>query len=71
MIKESKERKRKSEALSAKEHVALLTWISKQPTKLDAADTLKMSRNNLDRVAYRGSCSPETATRIRTVLSLN
>ena len=65
----TKERIRKSEALSTIEHDALRTYIGKQPTKLDAADAIGISRQNLDRIAAIGTCSPATAEKIRGVLN--
>lgn len=59
----------KSEKLSQKEHKALKKWVDNQASKSVAAALLNTHRNTLDRILALGSCSPENAAMIRSVLA--
>jgi sugar diacid utilization regulator len=61
-------RRRKSEVLTSDEKKALQKFISSHHTMVDAAETLGIPRNTLDRVKLTGSGSPETIQAIREKL---
>lgn len=63
-------RKRKSEAMTPEEHEAFKSWVNKQPTKLDAALTLLISRGALDDILSKGSGKPENIERIRSIINI-
>ena len=63
------DRVRKSEKLTVGEKKIFLEWVDNQPTKLDAALLLNISRPTLDRVIHSGSGSPETIAKIKTVIN--
>lgn len=69
MIKIQTERKRKSEKLSKDEHKALLRFVKSQPTIVDAAEQITIHRNVLDLVMIKGSGSPETIQKVRSVIA--
>lgn len=62
------ERRRKSELLTKEEHRALNKYINTFHTVTDAADSIGVSRQTLDRVKIIGSGSPENIQIIREVL---
>ncbi len=61
-------RKRKSEALSPGDFKALRIWVNNQPTIIDAALVIGISREVLSRVLIVKSGSPATIEKIRAVL---
>lgn len=61
-------RKRKSEPLTKAEHKAFLKYYGSFPTKVDAEQVTGIKRQVLDLVAIKGTGSPETIEKIRTVL---
>jgi hypothetical protein len=64
-------RKRKSEKLPTDVKKSLVKFVESQPTQLDAADKIGISRGNLMAITVRGTCHPDTATKIREALSIN
>lgn len=62
-------RERKSEKLTTDEYKALARWVKDQPTKIDAALVIGISREVLDRVLIVKSGSPVTIEKIRKVLT--
>lgn len=62
-------RARKSERLTSEEYKALVKWVNAQPTQIDAAETVGISREVLGRVLIVKSGSPVTIERIRKVLA--
>lgn len=63
------ERRRKSELLTKDEHKSLLKFINTFPTLIDAADSIGLPRQTLERVKIIGSGSPETIGLIREKLN--
>jgi len=68
MIMTPTARERKSEKLSADEYKALTRWVKDQPTQIDAAEIIGISREVLGRVLIVKSGSPVTIGKIRQVL---
>jgi hypothetical protein len=64
-------RRRKSEKLPSDIKRSLAKFIESQPTQLDAAEKIGISRGNLMAITVRGTCHPDTATKIREALSIN
>lgn len=62
------DRIRKSESLTADEHRALVKWVNNQPTKVDAAIILDVTRPTLDRILIVKSGSPDSIKKVRAVL---
>lgn len=62
------DRIRKSQSLTADEYKALVKWVNSQPTKVDAAILLGVTRPTLDRILIVKSCSPDSIKKIREVL---
>lgn len=62
------DRIRKSEKLTTEEYRALVKWVNAQPTKVDAAFIIGISREVLDRVLVVRSGSPATIEKVRAVL---
>jgi hypothetical protein len=62
-------RRRKSEALTSDEKKAFLKYISSHQTNVDAAESIGISRQVLERVQLTGSGSPETIQAIREKLA--
>lgn len=63
------ERRRRSELLTKEEHRILLKFINSFPTLIDAADSIGLPRQTLERVKIIGSGSPETIQAIREKLN--
>lgn len=64
-------RQRKSEKLTPDVKRALAKFVNDQETQTDAAEKIGISRNTLVLIKAKGSCHPETASKIREALSLN
>lgn len=62
------DRIRKSERLTTDEFKALVKWVRAQPTKVDAAILLDITRPTLDRILIVRSASLETINKVRKVL---
>ncbi len=62
------DRIRKSESLTAEEYKKLDKWVKTQPTKVDAAIIIGITRPTLDRILIVKSGSPETIEKIKKVL---
>jgi predicted DNA-binding protein (UPF0251 family) len=63
-----KNRKRKSVALEPSERRAFKKWVSAQPTQIDAADTLGLSRFTVADILAKGTGSPESIEKIKSVI---
>ncbi len=59
---------KKSVKLTTEEKRKLKAWVAKQPTKEAAAFSLGIARNTLHLIQASGSCSPETAASIRSLI---
>lgn len=59
---------RKSEKLTVLEYKALVKWVNAQPTQVDAAETIGISREVLGRVLIVKSGSPATIEKVRQAL---
>ena len=64
-----KTRTPKSEAMTPKERKAFEKWVSDQPTKIDAAEKLEVSRGALDDLLHRGTGKPENIAKIKVIIS--
>lgn len=62
------DRIRKSEQLTSAELADFNAWIEDQPTILDAAESLGVSRFTVPRIKANGSCHPDTLKKIRPVI---
>lgn len=62
-------RRRRSEALTNDEFKALKKYINSCPTLIDAAESIGIKRQVLERVKIIGSGSPETIQAIREKIS--
>lgn len=60
---------RKSEKLTKQEHRAFINWVKGQETKIDAAATLGVARQTLDRLYIIGSGHPDTIQSIRKLIA--
>lgn len=60
---------RKSEKLTGDEYKAFVKWCNAQPTLVDAAETIGISREVLGRVRIVKSGSPATIEKVRQVLA--
>lgn len=69
MFNNTIDRKRKSEKLTKQEATAFKKWVASQPTKIDAAAVLNISRTSLHLVQNSESGRPETIAKIRAVLN--
>ncbi len=58
-------RRRKSESLTPAEFRAFKKWVGDQPTKLDAAVSLGVAPNTIDRILLAGSGAPDNIEKIR------
>jgi hypothetical protein len=63
------DRPRKSEKMTKEDFEALKKWVDKQPTKVDAAILLGLSRVSLDRILLAGTAKTETIQKIKSVIS--
>jgi hypothetical protein len=68
-MKISTERRRRSEPLTRDEHKALKSFINTFPTVIDAAESIGIPRQTLERVKILGSGSPETIAAIRQTIA--
>lgn len=68
MITTETSRIRKSERLTSDEYKALVKLVNAQPTQVDAAEIIGISREVLGRVLIVKSGSPATIGKIRLVL---
>lgn len=59
---------RKSVELSQDEMNAFKKWLKAQPSKFEAAETLGVNRNTLDRIILLKSCSAETKVKLDSVV---
>ena len=62
-------RVRKSEKLTGDEYKAFVKWVNAQPTLVDAAEIIGISREVLGRVLIVKSGSPATIGKVRLVLA--
>lgn len=63
------QRTRKSEKMTESEKKAFKKWLSAQLTKIDAAEAIGVSRPTLDRIFHSGSGTPESISKIRTLIA--
>lgn len=63
------ETKRRSVRLTREEHVALKRYQRKFNTQIECAESIGIGREVLNNVILKGSGSPETISKIRSVLN--
>lgn len=70
-MEKTRERVKRSVKLSIEVANSLKHFVDNQPTKIDAAEALGISRVTLDRIMIIGSGKPETVEKITTFLQQN
>jgi len=68
MTEIASDRIRKSVQLGTDEYKALAKWVKAQPTKIDAAFIIGISRQALDNILIKRSGSQESVEKIKKVL---
>lgn len=68
-MENTKLRIKKSQHMTKEEHNALIQFVQKSATKIDAAENLGLSRIVLDRVLYKKSGAPKTIDKILKALA--
>lgn len=68
MTETTTDRIRKSVKLTSEEYRAFVKWVANQPTKIDAAIVIGISRTALDRILIVKSGSNDSVIKIREVL---
>jgi hypothetical protein len=69
MTEATTDRARKSVKLTPEQYKAFAKWVSNQPTKVDAAIIIGISRTALDRILIVKSGSQESVDKILKVLA--
>ncbi len=65
----TKQRIRKSEALSADEWRLFLEYVKSFQTKIDAMEALNVTMPTIDRIMLKGTGRPDTIKKIREALA--
>lgn len=71
MIEVTKDRVRKSEKLTKEEYAEFVKWVNAQPTKVDAAIVVNVTRPTLDRILICKSGRPDSIQKVRFLLQQN